>query len=39
MITESDEAAYRRWLYGTMTLVEAFALYREELISSIDSSS
>lgn len=31
MITPQDEAAYWRWITGTMTLVEAFALYRIEL--------
>jgi hypothetical protein len=31
MITPQDEAAYQRWLYGSMQLVEAFAMYREEL--------
>jgi hypothetical protein len=31
MITPEDEAAYQRWLYGSMGLVEAFAMYRQEL--------
>jgi hypothetical protein len=31
MVKPEDEAAYWRWLTGTMTLVEAFALYREEI--------
>lgn len=31
MITPRDEAAYHRWLYGNMGLIEAFALYRMEL--------
>jgi len=31
MITPQDEAAYQRWLYGSMGLVEAFAMYREEI--------
>ncbi len=38
MITPQDEAAYERWLFGTMSLVEAFALYRMELLNiSLDS--
>lgn len=36
MITPEDEAAYWRWLTGTMTLVEAFALYREELLEKFE---
>ena len=38
MITPQDEAAYKRWLYSGMTLAEAFALYRMELLNiSLDS--
>jgi len=41
MVKPEDEAAYWRWLTGSMTLVEAFAMYREEIEAkmSVDSTS
>lgn len=31
-VTEQDDAAAERWLFSDMKLVEAFALYRMELL-------